>query len=90
MLGWIIGMKQLYIYKTYVKIFLLEEDVMIKKKDFKNFLMLASFEQPPEYRDNPSAENAYLPVPYFRFPKFSYCSDNKKRWLWTDNQTIAK
>ncbi len=55
------------------------EHVMIKEKRLQKFLDVDYFRQPPEYRDNPSAENAYLPVPYFRFPKFSYCSDNQRK-----------
>jgi hypothetical protein len=55
------------------------KDVIIKEKRLQKFLDVDYFMQPPEYRDNPSATNAYLPVPYFRFPKFSYCSDNRRK-----------
>jgi len=55
------------------------KDVIIKEKRLQKFLDVDYFMQPPEYRDDPKATNAYLPVPYFRFPLNSYCSDNQRK-----------
>lgn len=43
----------------------------------QRYLDVDYFKEPPEWRDSIEAANAYVPVPFFRFPKISYCSNRK-------------
>ena len=52
-------------------------ELMIKERRLESLLGVDYFLQPPEYRDSPDANNAFLPVPFFRFPTYSYCSYNR-------------
>ena len=54
-------------------------EFMIKEQRLQKYLDVDYFMEPPEYRDDAKANNAYLPVPYFRFPLNSYCTYNKTK-----------
>ena len=43
----------------------------------QRYLNVDFFKEPPEWRDSTEAANAFVPVPFFRFPKISYCSNRK-------------
>ena len=56
----------------------------IDKKAFKifesrlqSYLDVDYFMEPPVFIDSNTADNAFIPVPFFRFPTFSYCSFNQ-------------
>ena len=55
------------------------EELIIKERRLEKLLDVDYFLQPPEYRDSNDAVNAFLPVPFFRFPTYSYCSFNRGR-----------
>ena len=56
----------------------------VDKKAFKifesrlqSYLDVDYFMEPPVFIDSNTADNAFIPVPFFRFPTFSYCSFNQ-------------
>ena len=56
----------------------------IDRKSFKifesrlqSYLDVDYFMEPPVFIDSNTADNAFIPVPFFRFPTFSYCSFNQ-------------
>ncbi|MDC3374474.1 DUF1998 domain-containing protein [Acidimicrobiia bacterium] len=54
-----------------------EKEFVIYESRLQSYLDVDYFKSPPEYRDSVNAENTHIPVPFFRFPKYSYCSFNQ-------------
>ena len=54
-----------------------EKEFVIYESRLQSYLDVDYFKSPPEYRDSKKADNTHIPVPFFRFPKYSYCSFNQ-------------